>query len=130
MDSTHRKYLRKLNSQQKHTLRLIHNKNRFYHSKKLFESWEIVNVYKLNLLNAAVFMHKIKTRTVRYHSLKKLTSLLIHIQHAFQVGTAENHKSNYINVDFKFPFEVQQFGTTGSEVRKKKFNFLVFLKLG
>ena len=130
MDSTHRTYLRKLNSQQKHFLRLIPNKNRFYHSEKLFESREIVNVYKLNLLNAAVFMHKIETRTARSHSLKKLTSLLIHIQHAFQVETAENHKSSYVNVDFKFPFEVQQFGTTWSEVRKKKFNRLVFLKLG
>ena len=31
--STHRTYLRKVNSHQKHILRLIHNKNRFYHSK-------------------------------------------------------------------------------------------------
>ena len=34
--STKRTYLRKINSQQKHALRLIHNKNRFYHSKELF----------------------------------------------------------------------------------------------
>ena len=46
--STNRTYLRKINSQQKHALRLIHNKNRFYHSKQLFESCEILNVYKLN----------------------------------------------------------------------------------
>ena len=49
--STHRTYLRKINSQQKHTLRLIHNKNRFYHSIELFEYCAILNVYKLNLLN-------------------------------------------------------------------------------
>ena len=49
--STNRTYLRKINSQQKHALRLIHNKNRFYHSKELFESCVILNVYKLNLLN-------------------------------------------------------------------------------
>ena len=36
--STYRTYLRKINSQQKHALRLIHNKNRFYDSKELFES--------------------------------------------------------------------------------------------
>ena len=53
--STHRTYLRKINSQKKHTLRLIHNTNRFYHSKELFESCEILNVYKLNLLDTAVF---------------------------------------------------------------------------
>ena len=58
--STHRTYLRKINSQQKHALRLIHNKNRFYYSKELFESCEILSVYKLNLFNTAVFMHKIK----------------------------------------------------------------------
>ena len=63
MGKTDRTYLRKINSQQKHALRLIHNKKRFYHSKELFESYEILNAYKLNLLNTAVFMHKIKNRT-------------------------------------------------------------------
>ena len=57
--TTHRTYLRKINSQQKHALRLIHNQNRFYHSKELCEHCEIRSVYKLNLLNNAVFMHKI-----------------------------------------------------------------------
>ena len=55
--STHRTYLRKLNSQQKHALRLIHNKNRFYHTKELFESCETLNEYKLNLLNIVVFLY-------------------------------------------------------------------------
>ena len=70
-ESTNRTYLRKINSQQKHALRLIHNKNRFYHSKELFESCEILNVYKLNLLNTAVFMHKIKNRTAPSLFLEK-----------------------------------------------------------
>ena len=48
---------------QKHALRLIHNKNRFYHSEELFEFCEILTVHKLNLVNTAVFMHKIKSRT-------------------------------------------------------------------
>ena len=69
--STHRTYLRKINSQQKHALRLIHNKNRFYHSKELFESCEILHVYKLNLLNTAVFIHKIKSRTAPSSFLEK-----------------------------------------------------------
>ena len=69
--STNRTYLRKINSQQKHALRLIHNKNRFYHFKELFESCEILNVYKLNLLNTAVFMHKIKNRTALSSFLEK-----------------------------------------------------------
>ena len=69
--STNRTYLRKINSQQKHALRLIHNKNRFYYSKEFFESCEILNVYKLNLLNTAVFMHKIKNRTTTSSFLEK-----------------------------------------------------------
>ena len=69
--STNRTNLRKINSQQKHALRLIHNKNRFYQSKELFESFEILNVYKLNLLNTAVFMHKIKNRTASSSFLEK-----------------------------------------------------------
>ena len=40
------------------------NKNRFYHSKELFESCQILNVYKLNRRNTAIFMHIIKNRTL------------------------------------------------------------------
>ena len=69
--STNRTSLQKISSQQKHALRLTHNKNRFYHSKELFESCEILNVYKLNLLNTAVFMHKIKNRTAPSSFLEK-----------------------------------------------------------
>ena len=57
-------------------------------------------------------MHKIKKQNSRHHSLKNLSSLLIRIQHAFQVGITENHKLNYANIDFVFPLEVQQYGTT------------------
>ena len=59
-ESTHRTYLRKINNQHKHALRLIHNMNKLYYSKEPFASCEILNVYKLNLLDTAVFMHKIK----------------------------------------------------------------------
>ena len=36
---------------------------------------------------------------------------------------------SYASVDFEFPLEVQQYGTIWSEVRKKKFNRLLILKL-
>ena len=109
--STNRTYLRKINSQQKHALRLIHNKNRFYHSKELFESCEILNVYKRNLQHCG-FHAQNKKQLPRHHSLKNLSNLLIRIQHAFQVGITGNHKLYYVNVDFEFPLEVQQYGTT------------------
>ena len=38
--------------------------------------------------------------------------MLIRIQRAFQVGITGNHKLYYTNVDFEFPLEVQQYGTT------------------
>ena len=60
--STNGTYLRKMKSQQKQALRLIHNNDRLYHSKELFESCEILKIYKLNLFNTAVLMHSIKKR--------------------------------------------------------------------
>ena len=69
--STHRTNLQKINSHQKQALRLMHKKNRFYHSKELFETCEIFNVYQLNLLNTAVFMHKIKNRAAPSSFLEK-----------------------------------------------------------
>ena len=56
-----------------------------------------------------------------------LSSLLIRIQHAFQMGITGNPKLNYANVDFEFLLEVQQYGTTKSEAQKKKINRLLFL---
>ena len=62
-------------STKKHALRWIHNKNRFYHSKELFEFCEILNAYKLNVLNTAIFMHKIKNRTAPTSFLEKFEQL-------------------------------------------------------
>ena len=71
MGRTNRTYLQKINSQQKHASRLVHHKNRFYHSKELFTSCEILNIYQLNLPKTAVFMHKIKNRTAPSLFLEK-----------------------------------------------------------
>ena len=38
--------------------------------------------------------------------------MLICIQRTSQVGITGNHKLYYGNVDFEFPLEVQQYGTT------------------
>ena len=47
-----------------------------------------------------------------YHSLKNFSNLLIRIQYTFQVGITGKRKMYYANVDFKFPLEVYQCGTT------------------
>ena len=113
--NTHRTCLRKINSQQKRALKLIHNKNRFYHSKNLFESCEILNVYKLNLLNTAVFMDKIKQRTAPSSFFEKFEKPSHSYPTRFwseNYRNYRNHKLNYANVDFRFSLEDQQYETT------------------
>ena len=58
--STCRTNFKKIHSQQKHALRIVHNKDKYYHTKELFKNCNVLNVYKLNLLNTSVFMHKIR----------------------------------------------------------------------
>ena len=58
--STCRANLKKVNSQQKNALRSIFNKSKFEHTSELFKSSKILNVYKLNIFNTAVFKYKIQ----------------------------------------------------------------------
>ena len=61
--STHKTNLKKIHSQQKHALRIVYYKDRCYHTKELFRPSDVSDVYKLNLLNTSMFMHKIKIGT-------------------------------------------------------------------
>ena len=74
--STHKTNLKKIHSQQKHTLRILYNKDRYYHTKELFRSCNVLNVYKLNLLNTSIVMHKINTGIgpVAFHITFKMPS--------------------------------------------------------
>ena len=49
--------LKKLRSQQKHAIRIVHNKAKFEHTKELFKLANLLNLYKLNILSIAVYMH-------------------------------------------------------------------------
>ena len=51
--------LKKLLSQRKHAIRIINNKTRSERTKELFNSQKILNIYQLNILNTAIFMHKL-----------------------------------------------------------------------
>ena len=74
--STHKTNLKKIHSQQKHALRIVYNKDTYYHTKELFRSCSVLNVYKLNVLNTSIFMHKIKTGTgpAAFHTTFKMPS--------------------------------------------------------
>ena len=78
--STHKINLKKIHSQQKHPLKkkfdhdrsylktvfdhdryylkTVFDHDRYYHTKELFRSGNVLNVYKLNLLNISIFMQK------------------------------------------------------------------------
>ena len=60
--STNRTNLKKINSLQKHAIRIIHCKDRFAHARELFRESKILNVFQLNILNNFVFTHKIKSQ--------------------------------------------------------------------
>ena len=76
MEGRHKTNLKKIYSQQKHALRIVYNKDRFYHTEELFRSCNVLNVYKLNSLNASIFMHKTKTETgpAAFHTTFKILS--------------------------------------------------------
>ena len=61
--STYMTNLKELSSQQKHAMRIICNKWKFEHTKQLFQSNKILNVYKLNIVNVAKFMYKVNPKT-------------------------------------------------------------------
>ena len=54
--STYLANLKKLRSQQKHAIRVAHNKTKFEHRKELLKSANVRNVYKLYILSIAIFM--------------------------------------------------------------------------
>ena len=61
--STCRTNLKRINSQQKHALHTIFNKRKFKHTSEFFKSSKNLNVYKVNIFNTAVFMHKIQGKS-------------------------------------------------------------------
>ena len=138
--STNRTYLRKINSQQKHALELIHNKNRFYHPKELFESCEILNVYELNLLNTAVFMHKIKNRTAPSSFLEKIDQPAHSYPTRFSNGDYRKPQIVLRKCRFRIPFRGPAIwnnlvGSTGKEIQSSSLfktkvkRKLLFLKM-
>ena len=78
--STCRKNLKKINSRQKHVLRIIFNKGKFEHTGEFFKSNKILNVYKLKTFNTTVFMHKIHRKSAPSTFLPKFRNHLIRIQ--------------------------------------------------
>ena len=92
--STNRANLKKINSLQKHGIRIIHCKDRFAHARALFWESKILNVFQLSVLNKFVFMHKFKYQTVPNIFQKKFSKPTHKYPTNFSI-------SNYIIPPFK-----------------------------
>ena len=58
--STNRKYLKKLQSQQKQAIRIKFHENKFAHLREHFKENNILNIYQLNIFNNLIFLHRVK----------------------------------------------------------------------
>ena len=59
--STNRTYLKKLQSQQKHAIRIIFHENKFAHTREHFKKYiYILNIYQLTIFNNLLFLHRVK----------------------------------------------------------------------
>ena len=54
--------LKKINSQKKHAIRIIFNKNKFAHTREIFKEQKILNIYQLNILSI-IFMYRVENKT-------------------------------------------------------------------
>ena len=64
---------KKIGSQQKHFVRINYNKMKYESVRELLRSLKILNVYQINILNNAFFMHRINTNSAPILFLDKLT---------------------------------------------------------
>ena len=106
--STYMANLKKLSSQQMHAMIIICIKGNFEHTKQLFQSNKILNVYKLNILNFATFMYKVIQKTAlnvflsrfqkQYHYYPIRFSELNYVQLIHNIRTS-NH-----SVSFRGPY--------------------------
>ena len=62
--STHKTKLKKVQSKQKHALRIICNQSKTSPSEPLFLNFNVLNVYQINIFQSVQFMHKIKNKNV------------------------------------------------------------------
>ena len=92
--STNRTYLKKLQSQQKHAIRIIFHKNKFVHTREHFKENNILNIYQLNIFNNLLFLHRVKNRKAPNVFLSKFLRPSYHYRTSFS-------QNNYIVRSFK-----------------------------
>ena len=86
--STCRTNLKKNNSQQKHAIRIIFNKDKLAHTREIFKEQKILNIYQLNILSSIIFMHRVENKTAPSIFLTKFRKLSTSIQQMFRLITS------------------------------------------
>ena len=75
--STYRTKLKKLRSQQKLAIRIVYNKTKFEHTRELFKSVNVLNLYKFNILYIVVFTHRFYKKYLLLFSLDVSRGFLV-----------------------------------------------------
>ena len=77
--STHKTKLKKVQSKQKHALRIIFNQSKISPSEPLFLGLNVLNGYQINIFQSVQFIHKVKTKNKNTpHSFLKLFGVPCH----------------------------------------------------
>ena len=92
--STNRTYLKKLQSQQKHAIRVIFHKNKFAHTREHFKENNILNIFQLNIFSNLLFLHRVKSGKAANVFLCKF------LRHSHHYPTSFS-PNNYIVPSFK-----------------------------
>ena len=98
--STCRTNLKKTNSQQKHAISIIFNKNKWAHRREISKEEKVLNIYQLNILSNIILMHRVENKTASSIFLSKFCKLSHSYPtnfsaHNFLVPTLKLKKSRY-----------------------------------
>ena len=97
---TNRRYLKKLQSKQKHNIKIIFYENKLAYTLEHFKENNILNIYQLNILNDLPFLHRVEVPIV---FLSKFVRL-----HHYPTSFSWN---NYIVPSLYLPYIVPSFLT-------------------
>ena len=106
--STYQMNLKKLRSQQKQAIRSVHNKTKFERTKELFKSANVLNLYKLNKLSIAAFMHRAHVKT----SPPVFTRWFHRVSHLYSTRSSTNFSKPKLKLKLSIEFQsgLQQYG--------------------
>ena len=125
--STYITNLKELSSRQKHAMHIFCNKWKFEHTKQLFQSNKILNVYKLNIVNVTTFMYKVNPKTAPNINRNKNRLILILLDS--RNLTTYNQPTTLKQVNIPFQLEDHISGIAFSVPKRNKSLLCINLKL-